>query len=554
MGSFAVSRTLGRGLAVVLAVVVATAAALFAAASASPDDVKHTKKPAESSGEMLIAAHRGASGMAPPNTLTAFSLGISQKADFIEFDLHLTADDEIVLVHDTVLDTTTNVRELFPDRAPWRVRDFTLEEIKQLDAGGPFNPRFAGEEVPTLREAIELIKHRAGVQLDVKSPHLYPGMSERIIEELEAVPGYLPAALKRGLIQVLAFDREWLTDDFMQVAPDGITFVPMWGAGNIPSREALEQTAEYTDWMITAFDNVANNPRLRDDLHDLDFNFGLYTLNDAGRMYDAYDLGAAAVATDYPDMLREMIDHGLLGLEFEPPEDDAEDIVFESSHYRVVLTTSPDTRIVNLGFDPSGQGQYREILNHTTRGTVPFVGVGQFSPVLPIGEPAEIVQSDDGRELSLLGIPMLGEPIEVDWEFRFEDEWFDHEMTWHVNGETSEPVYQVGWGLDTGLPRIGDNEILDRERSHAIPFSDWTVAWDDNLTVVAAYEDGSAWADDDVFFSTAHNFIAWTPHWESGGRDWPAGEYDGGRWRIGASGTGGDEEYATQLHAELNSN
>ncbi|WP_166355222.1 glycerophosphodiester phosphodiesterase [Phytoactinopolyspora limicola] len=547
------SRTLGRGLAVALAVIVTSASAYFAA-GASPD--RATEKPSKrgdtSSGEILIAAHRGSSAMAPPNTLPAFSLGIVQDADLIEFDLHLTADDEIVLVHDTVLDTTTNVREVYPDRAPWRIRDFTLEEIKQLDAGASFNPRFAGEQVPTLREAIELIKHRAGVQLDVKSPHLYPGISERIMEELEAVPGYLPAALQRGSIQVLAFDREWLFDDFGQVAPDGITLVPMWGAGSVPSRDALEAAREYTDWMITAFDNVANHPRLRDDLHDLGFSFGLYTLNDAERMYDAYDYGAAAIATDYPTTLRELIDHGLLGMEFEPPVDDREDIVFESGHYRVVITTSPDTRIEQLGFDPAGQGQYREVLNHTTRGTVPFVGIGQFSPVLPVGEPEEIVLSDDGRDLALRGIPMLGEPIAVDWTFRFEDEWFDHEMTWTVDGATSEPVYQVGWGIDAGLTRLGDNDVLDRERGHARPFSDWSVNWDDNLTVVAAYENGSAWAEDNVFFSTAHNFVAWTPLWESGGRDWAVGEYDGGRWRIGASGTGGDEAYANQLHADLN--
>jgi glycerophosphoryl diester phosphodiesterase len=314
----------------------------------------------------------------------------NERANWIEFDLHLSADDEIVLVHDTDLSSTTNARQLFPERAPWRVRDFTLEEIKQLDAGSHFNPRFAGEEVPTLREAIELIGHRAGVQLDVKSPHLYPGIEDRIVEELEAIPGYLDAALERGKVQVLAFDHDWLAD-FREVAPDGIIHVPMWGAGNIASRNELEETREYTDWMITAFDNVANNPELHEDLHDLGFNFGLYTLNDAPRMYDAVDLGAAGIATDYPGMLRDLVDSGLLDRDFDPPEDDREAITFESDYYRIVVTIAPSTSIERLGFDPDGQGEYREVLNASLRGTIPFIGVGQFSPVAPVGEPAEIV-------------------------------------------------------------------------------------------------------------------------------------------------------------------
>ncbi|QBI18755.1 hypothetical protein ER308_03780 [Egibacter rhizosphaerae] len=501
-------------------------------------------------GDFQNVAHRGASGMAPENTLAAFELALDQRANWIEFDLVMTADEEIVIVHDTSLASTTDAQEVFPDRSPWLVEDFTLEEIKELDAGSHFNPRFAGEEVPTLREAIETIGQRAGVQLDVKSPDRYPGIEERIIEELEAVPGYLNAALARERIQVLAFDQDWLFDDFAPVAPDGVTLVPMWGAGNIASRAELEAVRDDTDMMITAFDNIANNPRLREDLDDLGFRFGVYTLNEAEPMYDAVDYGASGIATDYPTMLRELVASGLLDRDFDPPEDETERYSFESGYYQVEVVTSPSPEIVRLGFDPEGEGNHREILNPTTRGTLPFVGVGQFSPVEPLGQPAEVVEEDD--RLVLEGIPVGAEPITVDWELDFEDEWFDHEMTWHVDGEIRDDVYQVGWGLDTGLPYLGDNDVLDRERGHAIPFSDWTINWDDDLTVVAAYEDDSAWADDDVFFSTAHNFTAWTPLWESGGREWEEGTYEGGRWRIGASGEGPDAAYAEQLHAELN--
>jgi hypothetical protein len=357
--------------------------------------------------------------------------------------------------------------------------------------------------------------------------------------------------VQRGKVMTLAFDHDWL-DEFREVAPAGMIHVPMWGAGNIPSRADLEEARAYTDWMITAFDNVANNARLHGDLHELEFKFGLYTINDAPRMYEAVDLGASGIATDYPSMLHELVRSGLLDREFELPEDNRETITYETEHYQIVLRTAPSTAIETLAFAPDGDGDFRQVLNASTRENMPWIGVGAFSPVAPVGAAADVEVSTDGRDVTLHGVPMVGQPVTVDWSFRFEDEWFDHDMTWHVEGATTADVYQVGWGLDTNLPKLGDDVIQDRERGHQRPFPSWSINWDDDITVVAAYEDGSAWADANVFYSTAHGFTAWTPLWNSSGTEWAPGEYDGGRWRVGAGSGGPNVAYADQLHAALN--
>src|ERR1700694_4714944 len=97
-------------------------------------------------GRVTVSAHRGASGYAPENTLAAFSLAHELGADMVEFDVHLTADDRLVVVHDDTLDRTTN--------GTGYVRDHTWDEIARLDAGVWYAPEFTGLCVPLLDDAL----------------------------------------------------------------------------------------------------------------------------------------------------------------------------------------------------------------------------------------------------------------------------------------------------------------------------------------------------------------------------------------------------------------
>jgi len=80
-----------------------------------------------------VIAHRGASGYAPEHTLVAYKMAMDMGADYIEFDLQQTKDDVLICLHDETLERTTNVEEIFPNKSPYRVADFTIDEIKQLE-------------------------------------------------------------------------------------------------------------------------------------------------------------------------------------------------------------------------------------------------------------------------------------------------------------------------------------------------------------------------------------------------------------------------------------
>jgi glycerophosphoryl diester phosphodiesterase len=102
-----------------------------------------------------VIAHRGASASEPENTLRAFDLAIKQGAQMIELDLHITRDNHVVVIHDSVLNHTTNLKG--------RVIRMTLEEVKKADAG-------KGERVPTLEETFDLTLGKVRLYLEIKDP------------------------------------------------------------------------------------------------------------------------------------------------------------------------------------------------------------------------------------------------------------------------------------------------------------------------------------------------------------------------------------------------
>jgi glycerophosphoryl diester phosphodiesterase len=122
-----------------------------------------------------IYAHRGAMADAPENTISAFKLAIEQGADGVELDVRLTADKEVVVIHDRFVDRLTDGKG--------QVGLLKLEELKRLDAGTKFNHRFRGEKIPALREVFENIGDQTRYDIELKSYFdPYGGLVKKVVQ------------------------------------------------------------------------------------------------------------------------------------------------------------------------------------------------------------------------------------------------------------------------------------------------------------------------------------------------------------------------------------
>ncbi|MDM5297355.1 glycerophosphodiester phosphodiesterase family protein [Bacillus pumilus] len=123
---------------------------------------------------MYIIAHRGSSSAAPENTIAAFDLAVQQGADYIELDVQLTMDQQVVVIHDETVDRTTD--------GSGPVKGYTLHQLKKLDAGSWFDSRYTHERIPTLQEILERYSQRIGILIEIKHPKRQIGIEKEVVD------------------------------------------------------------------------------------------------------------------------------------------------------------------------------------------------------------------------------------------------------------------------------------------------------------------------------------------------------------------------------------
>ena len=126
--------------------------------------------------QTLVFAHRGSKSNRPENTLAAFREAVRVGSDGIELDVHLTHDEELVVIHDEKIDRTTNGRGI--------VRKMTLEALQRFDAGSWFSADFQGEKIPSLAEVLDLLtalRFSGSLNIEVKTDkYAYPGIEQKL--------------------------------------------------------------------------------------------------------------------------------------------------------------------------------------------------------------------------------------------------------------------------------------------------------------------------------------------------------------------------------------
>ena len=140
----------------------------------------------------LVIAHRGASYWAPEESRSAYELARDLGADYLEMDIQRTKDGALVAIHDDTPERTTNVAEVFPGRQKQGIGEFTLAELKQLDAGSWFNRKYpdrarnaySGMKLMTLEEVLDIAAEKPGkcpVYIETKSADRYPGVEKDLV-------------------------------------------------------------------------------------------------------------------------------------------------------------------------------------------------------------------------------------------------------------------------------------------------------------------------------------------------------------------------------------
>jgi len=146
-------------------------------------------------GAIDVIAHRGASAYAPENTLASFALAKDLGADWFELDCTLTKDDQVIVIHDDTVDRTTDGKG--------EVASFSLEELRKLDAGSWKDPKFTGERLPTLAEALDLAKARQiGVYIEIKNSDDDNGTMGKV-SEMAGARETLTPEMKRKMMALI---------------------------------------------------------------------------------------------------------------------------------------------------------------------------------------------------------------------------------------------------------------------------------------------------------------------------------------------------------------
>jgi glycerophosphoryl diester phosphodiesterase len=264
-----------------------------------------------------LIAHRGASAYAPEHTLAAYELALKQGADFVEPDLQLTKEGVLVCLHDSSLERTTNVASVFPDRArivdgkkTWPVADFTLEEIQKLDAGSWKDPKFAGARLPTLQQMIDLVKGKAGIIPETKTPFTKGAMEKALMEVLKANSLDVPGADPKTPVIIQSFSEESLKTLRHDLGCK-LPLVYLVQRGEL-SAERLKEVKKFADGVGPNKALVQRRPQLVRDAHDLGLSVTVWTFRagSTGRFANVKDemehflrdYQVDAVFTDNPDL------------------------------------------------------------------------------------------------------------------------------------------------------------------------------------------------------------------------------------------------------------
>jgi glycerophosphoryl diester phosphodiesterase len=233
-----------------------------------------------------VIGHRGAAGIAPENTLAALRRAHALGCQWVEFDVRLTGDGELILLHDARLERTTNGRGI--------ARALSLSAIRRFDAGSWFGPAFAGERIPTLAQAIAVLSE-LGLGANVELKPDYGDAIETGTAAADAVKRLWPAHLPVPLISSFVPDAIEAARQRAPAIPRGLLL-----------RSATGKRWRCADVLGCATVNVDHRhlyPAVVAEIRKAGYSVLAYTVNDEMRARELFEWGISSVFSDIPQMI-----------------------------------------------------------------------------------------------------------------------------------------------------------------------------------------------------------------------------------------------------------
>lgn len=264
---------------------------------------------------VLNIAHRGASSLAPENTLAAAEKALAGGAEMWEVDVGLSADGQIILLHDDTLTRTSNVMELFPERQPWPLHQFSLAEIRQLDFGSwyietdPFGQiaagqvaaadlaAYAGEAAPTLAETLAFTRAKNWrINVEIKDLSGTAG-DAHIVEKLVQLVAQMKM-IDRTLVS--SFNHHYL----QQVkAMNPLIATAVLVEESVADPQQLLRRLAAQAYHPPA---CAIQPQLIADLRRAGYEVHVWTVDEEETMRQLIEAGVSGLITDFPHRLRQV--------------------------------------------------------------------------------------------------------------------------------------------------------------------------------------------------------------------------------------------------------
>lgn len=237
----------------------------------------------------LVVAHRGFSGRAPENTLAAFELALKSGADMIECDVRVTRDGEVVAFHDRTLDRTTNGKG--------RIENWTLKDLRKLDAGSWFDRKFSAERIPTLSEVLDLLKDRTFLNIELKADD-EPSQRQTLLRD--QVLHIVSSHDAEQRVFLVSFNHR-LIREIKEKNPQLTTAIIFKATRDFASRPSRLVARACADAFVCGRGWLSK--RFLQDLRIHRIPLFVYTINTEQDVRRMAKLGVDGVITNYPDLV-----------------------------------------------------------------------------------------------------------------------------------------------------------------------------------------------------------------------------------------------------------